>query len=73
MKAQELIKLCEDPYSKVFLSRKDYDKTIPWSIEAKELASKAKRKDSLAGFEYTFPDPETAQAFRGAIGMAGDE
>lgn len=52
----------------VVLSRKDHDKTIPWSTATQALAKKAKRADSLAGFTYTFPDAETAKQFKQAIG-----
>ena len=54
----------------IFLSRKDYDKTLPWSEEAKKLASSAKRKDTLAGFEFQFSSPENAKAFKDAIGVS---
>jgi|GEM_PF-3849390 len=54
----------------VFLSRKDHDKTIPWSPAAMALAKKAKRSDSLAGFNYVFPDADLAQQFRKAIGLS---
>lgn len=52
----------------VFLSRKEYDATLPWSPKAVVLVQTAKKAASLAGFQYTFADVETAKAFKAEIG-----
>lgn len=58
----------KDGSASVFLPRKEYDKTIPWSGEALSLSKLAKRTDSLAGLTYHFKDSETMAKFLKAIG-----
>lgn len=57
----------------VFLSRKDHDRTVPWSPGTCLVALAAKRSDSLAGFTYVFPSEHLAQEFRACLGILGDE
>lgn len=54
----------------VFLARDAYNASVPWSIETRKLAKKAKRSDSLAGFTYHFRSEKDAQQFRNAVAVA---
>lgn len=51
----------------VFLSRAEYDKTLPWSSAALLFVNEARCSATLAGFTYTFVDPNAAAAFKLAL------
>lgn len=66
----ESIELLQEVSLSVFLSRQDYDATLPWTAKAQTLAKKAKRRDFLSGFQYDFPNSMLAADFRDEIGVA---
>jgi hypothetical protein len=59
----------KDGSASIFLSRADYDKTIPWSGEAIRLSKLAKKTEALAGHTWHFKDGETLKRFAAAIGV----
>ena len=55
----------------VRVTRQEYDASLPWLMETRELAEKKTRRfDHLGGFLYQFTDKDTAYQFSAAVGVS---
>jgi hypothetical protein len=54
---------------KVYITRAEYDDTLPWSQKANELFDINKKSSSVSRFWYGFDSLEDAVTFRNEIGV----